>query len=145
MSNTNIAVSEAKTMCDALVDALDSGASAGYLRIYDDGASQPADPDSSVPAGSTKLVEFTLSDPAFGDAVDDSPGAKATANSIADATAVASGTALWFRAFASDGTAVIDGDVSATGNGGDLQLGTTSISNGVTVSISSWTVTMPQQ
>lgn len=141
MANTKIANAQALTACDAVVDALDGGTGAGKLQIYS--GSQPAGPDASI-GGATLLAELTLSDPAFGAAADDAPGGKATANSISDDTSAnASGTAAWFRAVTSDGTAVIDGD-AGTGTGADLTLDSASISSGATVSVSSWTVTMPE-
>lgn len=143
MANTKIANAEALSACDAVVDALDGGTGAAVLKIY--AGSQPADPDTAV-GTQTLLAELTCNDPAFGNAADDDPGGKATANSISDDTSAnASGTAAWFRAETSSGNAVIDGDVSSTGAGtGDLQLDSTSISSGATVAVTSWTVTMPE-
>lgn len=140
MANTAIANSEAKSACDEVVDALDSGAQ-GSLKIYD--GSQPTNPDATT-GGSSLLAELALNNPAFGAATDASPGGKATANTITDDTSAnASGTATWFRAENSNGTAVIDGDVG-TSTGADLTLGSVNISSGATVSVSTWTVTMPE-
>lgn len=143
MANTKIGNAEAIDACNAVVDRLDAGAGAGLLRIYD--GTQPAGgPDEAV-GTQTLLAELTLSDPAFGAAADAAPGGQATANAISDdPSANATGTASWFRAVDSVGVAVIDGDVSATGGGGDLELNSTSISAGATVSVTSWTVTMPE-
>ena len=58
-------------------------------------------------------------------------------------TAVAAGTAGWFRAYDSTGAAVFDGAVTATGGGGELQLGSTSLSSGIQVDITSFTYTQP--
>lgn len=143
MANTKIANSEALSACDSVVDALDGGTGAGLLRIYD-GTQPSGGPDEAI-VSQTLLAELTLSDPAFGAAADDNPGGKATANAISDDTSAnADGTASWFRAVTSDGTAVIDGDVTATGGDGDLELNSTSIASGATVSVTSWTVTMPE-
>lgn len=142
MANTTISNAAAIAACDALVDLLDAGAGAAVLKIYD--GSQPANPDVAV-SGQTLLAELTCSDPAFGNAADDNPGAIATANAITDdSSANATGTAAWFRAEDSNGNAIIDGDVTATGGGGDLELDSTSISAGTTVSVTSWTVTHPE-
>jgi hypothetical protein len=43
----------------------------------------------------------------------------------------------------SNNAAVMDGDVTATGGGGDLTLATTSITSGLSVDITGGTVTMP--
>ena len=139
-TNTTISNAAAKAACDAIVDLLDAGAAAGKLQVYD--GSQPADPDTAVTT-QTKLAELTLSDPAFGDAADDNPGGKATANAITDlSTADATGTAAWFRAVDSDGTAIIDGSVGTSS--ADLILDSVSITAGQTVKVNSWTITMPE-
>lgn len=128
--------------CDAVVDLIDGGSGAGKLRIYT--GSPPATPGTS--ATGTLLAEFTLSDPAFGSA---SSGAAAldVTPAVTD-TADATGTAGWFRFLdsteaAGTGLGVIDGTVTATGGGGDLTLNTTSIASGATVTIDSYTFTMP--
>lgn len=142
MANPTISAATAIAACDAIVDLLDGGTGAGTIKIYD--GSQPADPDEAVGA-QTLLSEHDLNDPAFGAAADDAPGGKATANAIADdSSANATGTAAWFRASDGDGTAIIDGDVTATGGGGDMEINSTSISSGATVSVTGWNVTMPQ-
>lgn len=142
MANTKIANSEAISACDAVVDAIDGGTAAGVLKIY--AGSQPSGGPDATPGGATLLAELTLSDPAFGNATDSAPGGQATANSISDdSSANASGTATWFRAETSGGTAVIDGD-AGTGTGNDLVLDSANISAGATVSVTSWTVTMPE-
>lgn len=67
-----------------------------------------------------------------------------TLNSISsDTSANATGTATWFRIYASDGTThVLDGSVSTVAAGtGDMQLDDTSITLGGTVAISSATIT----
>lgn len=141
MANPKVSLAAAKDMLNQLTAQLDAGGSAGKIEIYD--GTQPG-AVTDAPNG-TLLAELTLSNPAFGDATDDGAGnAQATSNSItSDSSANASGTASWFRSRASDGTAVIDGDVSTDGNGGDLQLGSTSISAGAEVAVSSWVLKMP--
>jgi hypothetical protein len=68
-------------------------------------------------------------------------GGQLTANAITDGTAGDSGTATWFRVLTSGNVAVLDGSVSATGGGGDMELSSTSIVAGGTVSISSFVIT----
>jgi len=139
-ANMKISNAAAIAACDAVVDLLDGGAGAGKLQIYD--GAQPAGPDTAVTT-QTKLAELTLTDPAFGAAADDDPGAKATAAAIADdAAADATGTAAWFRAVDSNGLAVIDGTVALAA--ADLILDSLSITAGQTVKVNSWTVTMPE-
>lgn len=128
-----ISTAARNAVADTLVDLLDAGAGAGTIKIYT--GSQPAGPG-TAPTG-TLLATFTLSDPAFGSA---STGV-ATLGSVSSVSAVATGTAGWFRAADSDGTAVFDGTVGTSG--AQLNLNTTSIVSGGTVSITSGTVTAP--
>lgn len=135
---TNAAAIDA---CNAIVDLLDAGASAGKIRIYS--GSIPADADASL-AGNTLLAELTLNDPAFGNAADDTGKATATANSItADSSADATGTATFFRALDSDDNVVIQGTCGTSD--ADLILNSTSIQSGVEVQIDSWTFSVPEQ
>lgn len=142
MAVTKISIAAAQAACDAIVDLLDSGAGTAYFRIYD--GTPPADLSVAV-TSQVLLAELDLSNPAFGAAADGNPGAVATANSItAEASAPAGGTAAWFRIFNRNGDAVIDGDVTATGGGGALELNSTTIGAGANVSISSWTFTVDE-
>ncbi|WP_299393294.1 hypothetical protein [Pelagibius sp.] len=142
MPDVRIANAAAIAMCNAAVDLIDGGAGAGLLRIYD--GARPADPDVAVGA-QVLLAELTMSDPAFGNAVDANPGGQATANAItADGSANASGTATWCRIVDSNGVAILDGDVGATASGAFLELNTTAITAGQNVSVSSMTLTQPE-
>lgn len=131
----SIATSARNAMCDALVDLLDAGSGAGKIEIRT--GTRPANPNTA--ATGTLLATVTLIDPAFGAA---STGAATLADPAA-VTAVATGTATWFRAMDSANAAVFDGDVTATGGGGDLTLATTSITTGLSVDVTGGTVTMP--
>ena len=131
---TRISVAARNAAADGVVDLLDGGAGAGKIEIRD--GTQPANPGTA--ASGTLLATLTLSDPAFGAAT----GGVATANAITDDTnAAASGTATWFRAYDGSDVAVIDGSAGETGT--DLILDDAAIVAGGTVSISSWTVSMP--
>jgi hypothetical protein len=143
MANTDISNAAALAACNGIVDLLDGGTPPGKLRIYS--GSKPAGPDEAIGA-QTLLAELTLSNPAFGNAADANPGGRATAGTITDdSSANATGTASFFRAVQGGGnTGVIDGDVTATGGGGDLQLNSVSIQAGAQVSITSWTFTVPE-
>jgi hypothetical protein len=71
-----------------------------------------------------------------------SSGTKGLTGTWQDASADATGTAAHFRIYASDGsTAHIQGTVTATAGGGDIELSSTSISAGQTVTITSFTLT----
>lgn len=67
-----------------------------------------------------------------------------TLSSITGATAVATGTAAWFRITKSDDTWVMDGDVTVTGGGGDLELDNINVTINGTVGMSGTnTITAP--
>ncbi|KPF74574.1 hypothetical protein IP68_12505 [Blastomonas sp. AAP25] len=71
-----------------------------------------------------------------------SGGSKAKAGTWEDTSADATGTAAHFRIYASDGTtAHIQGTVTATGGGGDLQLDNTNIAVAQAVTITGFTLT----
>lgn len=102
----------------------------GLLRIYD--GTRPA----TGGAATTLLAELT-GNATFAPAAS---GGVLTLNSItADASANATGTATWFRWVTSGGTFCIDGNVGTSGS--DLNLNTTSIVAGATVSVTSFTIT----
>jgi hypothetical protein len=120
---------------DAAVDRLDAGAAAGTMKIYS--GSQPATP-ATAPSG-TLLATVTLIDPAFGAA----SGGSAALTNPASVNAVATGTAGWARFADSDGNVVFDGDVTATGGGGVVQLSSTSLTSGSPVDITGGTYSQP--
>lgn len=69
-------------------------------------------------------------------------GSKAKSGTWQDASADASGTAGHFRIYASDGTTQhIQGTVTATGGGGDMELDNTSINAAQQVTITAFTLT----
>lgn len=137
-----ISTAARNALANAVTTLVDAGSAAGKLRVYT--GSQPAGPGTT--ATGTLLLEITLNDPSFGSA---SSGVITAAQSPAlSATASGTGTAGWFRILdsteaGSTGLGVVDGSVTATGGGGDLTLSTTSLSSGLSVSITSLTVTMP--
>lgn len=133
---TRLATATRNAACDATVDLLDGGTGAGTIKIYT--GTQPATANDT--ATGTLLATITLADPAFGAA---STGAATLAGTPLSATAVAAGTAGWARFADSNGATVLDGSVTATGGGGQIELATTTISTGVTVQITYGTVTMP--
>lgn len=121
--------------CDAVVDLVDAGSGAGKLRIYD--GTRPAGPGTAV-STQTLLAEVTLSDPAFGAA---SSGVAALSGTPLSVTGAAAGTASWFRVVDSNNVAYVDGSVGTSS--ADLILTTTTISVGLTVQITSGSITMP--
>lgn len=121
----------AVTLRNAQLDAITTFAgNAAKLRIYD--GTRPATGGTAT----TLCAEFTLGTPLASAAA----SGVLTITNPSNTTGAASCTATWFRIVKSDGTThVLDGSVGTSG--ADLNLNTTTISVGVTVSITSFTIT----
>ena len=113
--------------CNGIVDLVDvgSGVAQGTLKIYTAGMA-------------LLLADLDMSNPAFGAAA----VGVATASAISDETsAIATGDAAEFQIVDRDGAEVFRGSVGTSGE--DINLSSISITIGDTVSISSFTATMP--
>lgn len=120
---------------NALLDAIASSASGSNLRIYSGSVGADAD---TTPGG-TLLVDIVLPAPAFNAA---SGGSMSKNGTWSDASANASGTAGCFRLTSTNSPFYcVDGSVTATGGGGDLQLDTTTIVATGIVTVTSFTLT----
>lgn len=107
----------------------------GLLRIY--AGTAPANVGASL-GSATLLAELTCN-ATFAPAAS---SGTLTLNSITqDSSANATGTASFFRLATSAGTAIVQGTVTATSGGGDLELNTTAISSGAAVSVTSFVIT----
>lgn len=136
MANVRLANTPLQAAMDAVVDLIDAGAGAGTIKIYT--GTQPADGDAAL-SGNTLLATLTFSDPAFGAT---SSAGVATASAItSDTSADADGTATWARIQDSNGVNVFDCDVGTSG--ATINLNSTAITTGGTVSITSFTLTHP--
>lgn len=132
-----MALQYSETVRNAQLDAVETtvGTSA-VLKIYDLTGGAPA----NVAAAITGTVLATLSLPSDWMA-NAASGSKAKLGTWSDSSADATGTADFFRLFASDGTtAHMQGTVTATGGGGDLTLDNASIAAGQSVTITSFTL-----
>lgn len=119
----------AKAMCDALVDLVDVGAGTnGTIAGYT--------------SGNSEVFTCTFATTAFGAATTASPSV-ATAATITDDTSATGGdlTGGYHRVNDQDGTEVWRGSVGTSG--ADLNLSSLVIGAGDTVSISSYTVSVP--
>jgi hypothetical protein len=128
----------------AQVAAVGALCNSGTIKVYT--GSQPTDANTAVGA-QVLLGTFTFNATAFGTPSPSGSApsrvSSAAAGSISDISAVASGTAAWFRAIKSDGTTVVyDGSVGTTGC--DLNLTDTSITSGEAMSISSFALSAPE-
>lgn len=115
---------------DASVNAEAALLNSGTIKIY-----SGAQPALNAALTGTLLATLTFGATAFGA----SSGGTATANAITSGTAAATGTAGYFALVKSDGTTVVCTGTCGT-SGADLNLSSTSITSGVSVSCSSFTI-----
>jgi hypothetical protein len=118
----------------AVTDAIDGGSGPGTMEIRS--GTRPATP--ATTATGTLLATVVFGDPSFGTW---SAGSSTIADPAA-VTAAGTGTASWCRVKDSNGVAIMDGDVTATGGGGDVTLASTSITSGQTVDITGGTLSV---
>lgn len=124
MAINNISTAVRNAMCDAFVDAIDTGSTnpGGRILLYD--------------AGFTNLIAtLQFSAPAFGN----SASGVATASAITDGTAVFTATATLLRVTDRDNTTVFEGTVGVSG--ADLNLSSNVITSGDTISCTAATIT----
>jgi hypothetical protein len=116
---------------NAMLDAIATAAGGSCkLRFYD--GSRPATGGSAT----TLLAELTCN----ATFAPSASGGVLTLNSItSDTSADATGTATWFRIVTSGGTHILDGNVGTSGS--DLNVNSTGFTAGVSVAVSSYTIT----
>lgn len=134
-----MAVKWSATVRNAVLDAIETAmGTAVIVRIFT-GSAPAAVTDAST---GTELVEYTLAS----DWMANGTSGTKTLNSLPiSGTAGATGTAGYYRIYASDGTTCHEqGTVTATGGGGDMTISNTSITSGQSVNITGWTVTAPR-
>ena len=130
----------AQSMMTALEAAIDAG-TAAQLVIYS--GSVPADADAAL-SGNTVLAELLCAD-TFGTVAANGNNARITAAAIAaDTSANNSGTATFWRLFTQTdkATTVLQGSVGTSG--AELILNTVAITAGSTVSVTSFTIDLPE-
>jgi hypothetical protein len=120
----------------AIATGVDGGPAAGYIEVRS--GTRPA--NVGVAATGTVLVTFTLADPSF--TLPPVAGVMTldTTPQI-DATAAATGTASWARAYDSTGAAKVDGNVGTSGT--DFIITSTSVTATQTVSLTAGQLTDP--
>lgn len=121
---------------NARLDAIESTTgTTAVLKIFT--GAQPA--NCAAANSGTELISMTLASDWMNAA---SGGTKTKLGTWEDASANNTGTAAHFRLYASDGTTChMQGSVTATGGGGDIELDSTSITTGQTVTITTFTLT----
>lgn len=135
----NISTQARNDAGDAIVDLIDQGSTNpnGYMEIRT--GTKPTTPQGVVVGTHLATMNFSL--PAFGNF----NNGVSLANSIADDTSVdETGVASWFRIYDRDGTAIMDGDITETGGGGDIEFDNINFIKGGVVAITTLTATMPQ-
>ncbi len=110
---------------------------AGFIDIY--AGTQPADANSNTTGSEFILAELTFSSVAG--ATVTSTFTAAFANSGAT-TATSTGIATFYRAYSSSRAAIIDGSVSTAS--ADMNFNTNSIASGVSVSVTSYSLVLPE-
>lgn len=121
----------------AAVDAACAKLNGGTIKVYS--GSQPALNGS---AGGTLLATLTFSATAFAASTASGGTVTAIANAITSGSAAATGTAGYCVLSDSSGNVLATGTVGTSG--ANLNLSTLSITSGVTVSCSSFTITQSQ-
>lgn len=124
-----MAITTNTTFKNTILDGFDSAFNSGTLEIRTGSA-----PGAGNAATGTVLATITLPADAFAAA---SGGTKAKSGTWQDASADATGTAGHWRM--TGGSNIVEGTVTATGGGGDMELDSTSITSGQTVTITAFT------
>lgn len=132
--NTLLGVAAANACANGIGTALNSG----FARVY--GGNVPATVDTALNQN-TLLVEWQLANPAFGNAV----AGQIAVNAVADATALATADATFFRLYTAAGTPMVQDTVGDTELGGEwgLVLTTRHIVQNTKVALLSLTYTQP--
>lgn len=131
-----MAIRLSNTAASAAANGVGDLMDTGYLRIYD--GTIPTNANTAVGA-QVLLAELRFNAAAFAAA---SNGVITAGAITADSSANATGTASWYRALQSDGTTVMwDGTVGTSG--ADLNLNSTAVQSGASVSVTSLTLTFP--
>lgn len=130
-----MAYSEAIVGRNAVQTTRSTRRNTGYVRVYS--GTKPTNSETAL-AGNTLLAESRYNAVAFG-----APATGVlTAAAFTNGNALATGTATFFRDFASDGTTVEgQGDVAVSAS--DLNLSSVSLVTGGAVNITSLTLTQP--
>lgn len=134
-----MAVKWSATVRNAVLDAWETAmGTAVVVRIYS--GSAPANVGDT--ATGTMLVTYTLASDWASAA---SAGSKTLASLPIAGTAAATGTAGYYRIWASGATTCHEqGSVTATGGGGDMTISNTSITSGQAINITGFTLTAPR-
>lgn len=126
-----MAITTNDTLANAMLDGLDSAFNSGTLTIRTGSA-----PGAGNTATGTVLATITLPADAFAAAAS---RAKAKSGTWEDTSADATGTAAHFRLVG--GSNILEGTVTATGGGGDMEVDNTSFVSGQAFTITAFSLT----
>jgi len=129
----------ATEMIQCLADLFDASTSNNTLKVYDDTDAIPTDADDGV-GTNVLLVTINLPEPAFGTA---SAGA-VSKTGVWSGTCVATGTANFYRLEDDTANTVVQGTVGLTAGTFDLEFADITWSTDGTVTIDTYTLTMPE-
>lgn len=141
-----ITAADAIAGLNAIVARIGNGAGPNpVLNIYD--GVEPDYVTDSITTQKTLVTIALAATNAFGSGVDviGEDYVESTAAPIADTPALEDGDAKWFRVFDKDGNARWQGSVTETGGGGDLEISSIKIIEGVNVVTVSLKVRMPKR
>lgn len=143
-ADTRISNVIAIIMCDALVDQVDNGTS-GTGKIEIRTGAPPATTETAD--SGTLLASLNYSNPAFGGASDQNPGAQAAVSGTpSNTSATAAGTAGHYRVKDRQTTPAVVWQNTAGGaaSGEGLELSNANIASGQTVQLTAHTVAVPE-
>lgn len=132
----NLSTATQNAIANAVVALMDADVGAASIQLR-----TGASPGANNAATGTLLATLAFNDPSFAAAalgvatMDNIP--------VLSAVGVAAGTAGYFRITDNSGDVIMDGTITATGGGGDLEMNTTTVSIGLTVEITAGTITEP--
>lgn len=130
-----MAIKISTTVKNSMLDAIETAISTSAVLKIRTGA-----PPAAISDADSGTVLATLTLPADWMAAAAS-GAKAKSGTWSDASADNTGTAAHFRIYASDGTTKhLQGSITETGGGGDMELDNTSVVAGQTVTVTAFTI-----
>jgi hypothetical protein len=134
----NISTQARNDAGDSIVDLIDIGSTNpnGVIEIRT--GAIPATPQ--VAATGTLLATLNLSKPAFGAFSNGSTYANPISN---DTSADGTGIASWFRIYDRDNNAIIDGEITIAGGGGDIEFDDINFIKSGSVAITSLQALMP--
>ena len=148
-SNTEISYALVAAMLNNAVNALlNEGTGPAIINIYS--GTLPTNCEAAV--SGTLLGTCVMNATPFGAAADQAPGARITANAVTDETdAITGGTATHFRAYSSDaGTDAsklnchIQGSAGEAADSTDLTLDVKLIVIAGSISVTAWTIDLPE-